>query len=146
VKFEFEPISDDEWLLRRVRIERFRLEKTPFISPDAFAPRTKGRDLDDNGISLYRLACLDVPEKALATIPDDSKRSQTGLVKIPVSVLRQLGLTIVADPDERIPGHVLIPELNADGYRSRRHEVISIMTVLAELASANVVRLPLAAG
>jgi hypothetical protein len=43
VKSETEPISDDEWLLRRIRVERFRLDKTPLISPDAFARRTKGR-------------------------------------------------------------------------------------------------------
>jgi hypothetical protein len=55
-KHESEPIGDDEWLLRRVRRERFRPLQIPLIAPAAFEPRIKGRDPDVDGISLFREA------------------------------------------------------------------------------------------
>lgn len=59
MKSEDAPITDDEFLLRRVRCEKFRSNEVPRISPNAFEPRISGRDPDIDGISLYREACLD---------------------------------------------------------------------------------------
>lgn len=54
MKSEDDPITDDEWLLRRVRVEKFRTNKLPVVSPNAFEPRIRGRDPDGDGISLHR--------------------------------------------------------------------------------------------
>ena len=102
-------------LLRRVRVERFRNAKTPIISPNTFEPRCKGRDIDADGISFYRAACLASPIDILATVAPDQIPNY-GIVRIPVSLLASLGLTVRISPDERIRGHVVIPELNAADY------------------------------
>jgi hypothetical protein len=86
MKSETDPITDDEWLLRRVRIEKFRTDKVPLISPNAFEPRVKGRDPDTDGISLYRAACLADPSEVLATIAPE-RMHEYGIVRIPVSLL-----------------------------------------------------------
>ena len=58
LKDENDPITPDEWFLRRVHCDKFRTDKTPLISPNAFEPRIKGRDPDKDGISLFRCAVL----------------------------------------------------------------------------------------
>jgi hypothetical protein len=70
-KRESDPISDDELLVRRVRVERFKSDRIPIVSPSAFEPRTKGDSQDVDGISLYRLDCLESVLDALRTISDD---------------------------------------------------------------------------
>jgi hypothetical protein len=91
MKPEGDPIADDEWLLRRVWWERFRSNNTPIISPNAFEPRTGGREPDLDGISLYRAACVSDPNEVLATVAAD-KRPKYAIVRIPVSLVRSLGL------------------------------------------------------
>jgi hypothetical protein len=81
MKDEGEPITDDEFLLRRVHRDRFY----PVLSPNVFEPRIRGQDIDTDGISLYREACLADPDDILAAIPAD-KRQNTGLVRVPVSL------------------------------------------------------------
>ncbi len=132
VKPETDEITDDEWLLRRVDATAFRDRKTPLVSPNAFEPRTKGRDIDVTGISLYRLDCLAKPEDILATIPEE-KRSLKGIVKIPVALIKSLKLTIVVEEDNRVLGHVVISELNADSYTK---DPIAIKPILLQLATS----------
>jgi hypothetical protein len=145
MKPETDPITDDEWLLRRVRVERFRTDKTPIISPNAFEPRVKGRDIDHDGISLYRESCLSAPADILATVAED-KRHEYGIVRIPVSLLRTLNLTVESHQDSRVLGHVVIPELNATAYAADRAPFTPTLLRLAEAASedANIVRRPAA--
>ena len=81
MKSESDPITDEEFLLRRVRIERFRYDRTPLVSPNAFEPRIVGRDPDTTGISLYREACLADPCDILATVPEE-KRADYGIVRV----------------------------------------------------------------
>ncbi|MFZ4083400.1 MAG: hypothetical protein ACOYKN_19385 [Pirellula sp.] len=73
-KRESDPICDDELLVRRVRVERFKSARIPIVSPSAFEPRTKGDSQDVDGISLYRLDCFESVLDALRTISDDIKR------------------------------------------------------------------------
>jgi hypothetical protein len=119
MKSETEPVTDDEWLLRRIRFENIREGKTPLISPRTFEPRVSGRDPDSDGISLYRLSCLNSPEEILTTA-DPARIEEYGIVKIPVSLIRELGLTISIQPDERIKGHVTIPELSASNFKANK--------------------------
>lgn len=134
MKPESEPISDDEWLLRRLHITDFRDGKTPLISANAFAPRIKGRDLDLNGISLYRFSCLAQPEDILATVPAE-KRNLKGIVQLPVALFKSLSLTVRVDPDDRVLGHVVIPELNSQDYSQDPLRLKPILFQLADFAS-----------
>jgi hypothetical protein len=143
MKSEADPITEDEWLLRRVHKDRFRSDKVPVISPSAFEPRIKGREPDEDGISLYREACLSSPEDALAAVAE-GKRDSFGIVRLPVRALRNLDLTIESKPDDRILGHVVIPELRASAFAASKQSFTPILLDLARIASEeeNVVRDP----
>ncbi|MGL4464646.1 MAG: hypothetical protein ACRC1K_21040 [Planctomycetia bacterium] len=138
MKSESAPITDDECLLRRVRVEMFCTADNPFISPNAFAPRTSGRDVDVDvdvdGLSLYREACQQSPTDVLATVASD-RLHEYGVVRIRASLLKELGLTIKISRDDRIPGHVVIPEMNAVDYKKEKAAFTPIKSALAREAS-----------
>jgi hypothetical protein len=134
MKTETEAITDDEWLFRRVRIEKFRTDKVPVISPNAFEPRISGRDPDTEGISLYRAACLESPSDVLATIAPD-RWHENGIVQVSVSYLKALGLSVQIAPDAQIKGHVVIPELNAIAYATNKAGFTPVKLSLAMEAS-----------
>jgi hypothetical protein len=143
MKSEGDPITDDEWLLRRVRVEKFRTDKVPILSPNAFEPRVKGRDPDTDGISLYRAACLSDPSEVLATVAPE-RRHEYGVVRVAVSFLKSLGLSVRSTPDEPIKGHITIPELNAAAYEVAKASFTPVKEKLAVEASKdeNIVRHP----
>lgn len=143
MKLEDEPIDDEEWLLRRVFIDCFPRAGNDAFSPRAFEPRITGRDPDVDGISLYRLDCVSTPADVLGQIADPVKHRKKGVVKIAViSVrnLREMRLTIRHCPDDdgplekRIPGHVLIPELNSIAYAADKTRFTPVLKALADLA------------
>jgi hypothetical protein len=144
MKSEDDPIGEDEWLVRRIFKDRFKTESTPIISPNAFEPRTQGRDPDHDGISLYRVACLDDPTvDVLKTIPPE-RHGDYAVVRIPVSLLIALGLTVKSRRVDAIRGHVVIPELNASDYKRDKSRFTSIKLQLAIEASKdeNVLKRP----
>ncbi len=112
MKCETNPISDDEWLLRRVRREQFRTSAVPVISPNAFELRVRGRHPDYDGISLYRAACLADPCEVLQTISAE-RQDEYGIVRISVRFLHELKLSVQSRPAQAVKGHVVIPVLNA---------------------------------
>ena len=120
LKDESEPISDDEWLVRRVRYDRFRDHKQPYVSPGAFEPRTGGAQPDEEGISLYRLSCLGSVQPILDFVADPVKQSEVGFVQVNVSELSAIGLTVRPDKDDDLKGHVVIPELSAPAFRDAK--------------------------
>lgn len=134
MKNEAEPITDDEWLLRRVHRDAFKNDRSPTHSPRAFAPRTKGKDPDDEGISLYREACLESVGQVLANVSEE-KRGDNGIVRIQVKDIKELGLTVRADHDDRVPGHVVIPELNASAYANSKSSLTPTLEHLASICS-----------
>jgi hypothetical protein len=139
MKAEDDPITDDEYLLRRVHKSRFN----PVLSANAFEPRIKGRDLDSDGISLYREACLAHPDEIIALVAPE-KRNEQGIVRVPVWLVKSLGLTIKSDVDPSIKGHVVIPELNADAYKADQARFTPVKEkLLAEARKdENIVRRP----
>jgi hypothetical protein len=143
MKSETDPITGDEWLLRRVRVEKYQTNKVPIVSPNAFEPRVKGREPDTDGISLYRAACLSDPSEVLATVAPE-RRHEYEIVRVRVSALESLGLSVQSMPDERIKGHVVIPELNATAYSAEKARFTPIKLQLATEASKaeNIVRQP----
>jgi len=145
MKAETDPITDDEWLLRRVRVEKFRTDKVLRISPNAFEPRIKGREPDIDGIRFYRAACLADPSEILATIAPE-RRHEYGIVRISVSLLKSLQLSVKSKPEGRIRGHVVVPELHSRDYESDKSRFTPIKEKLAAQASeeANIVRWPTA--
>ncbi len=119
LKKESEPITSDEWLYRRVHADRFRTDKTPFVSPGAFEPRVKGRNADTDGISLFRAACLESAHEITALVADLEKRRKIGVVKVLVAEVETLGITVLPTKFEGISGHVSLPELSADAYKDK---------------------------
>ena len=137
-------VGRDEYLLRRVLRAYFTPGMDVCIKEDAFRPRLHGpkvRDPDSTGISLYRAACLADPDAILATVPDDKKPGY-GIVRVPVAGLFALGLSVVREDNDAVPGHVVIPELRAERYAADKDATRRLMFQLAELASAGVVRWP----
>ena len=135
LKKESEPVTSDEWLYRRVHADRFRTDRTPFVSPGAFEPRVKGKYADIDGISLFRAACLGDVEEMMSLVVDPEKRKRIGVVRISVAEVESLGLTVVSSPTEGVAGHVSIPELSADAYKMTKPQCKLWMTELAELVS-----------
>ncbi len=142
MKPETDPISEDEWLLRRVHSTRYQKRDLPFLSPTAFEPRTTGDASDVDGISLYREACLSNPEDILTGVPPE-KLAANGIVRVSVAKLRELGLTVEPVRDD-IVGHCVIPELRVETFKAKKAEVTKLMGQLAEATSAQVaaVRIP----
>ena len=143
---ETTPIADDEWLLRRVASVRFRDGKSPLISPNTFEPLQPGPKVhypDLDGISLFRAVCLQTPQDVLATMNPD-RAGEFGIVRIPVSLIYSLGMTITIRPDPLILGHVTIPELNAENFARHRDQCRLFMHQLAAIASdpANILLRP----
>lgn len=142
-KRESDPISEDELLVRRVWFERFKSDRVPIVSPSAFEPRIKGNSQDVDGISLYRLDCLESVLDALRTISDEIKRQKTGVVAIHVLEVRSIHsmkLSVAesyedASKPDRIAGHVVIPELNSREYAAKKEDMKQAMLELATLAS-----------
>ncbi len=52
------PITDDEWLLRRVHANWFISLDPLRINPYAFKPQIGGDFPDTSGISFYRQSCV----------------------------------------------------------------------------------------
>jgi len=140
MKLETEPISDDEWLLRRVHIQMFRTDVTP-LSPNAFRPVTKGTHVDNAGISLFREACQQNSEDILRLMSPE-RQADNGIVRLRVSDLKKIKLSVVADPISDIPGHVVIPELNAQVYENDKKSLLPVMAQLAEIGNDNILRWP----
>ena len=141
MKSEDDPISDDEWLIRRVFHDR--MKNPPKISKSAFEPRLNGNLPDVNGISLFRIDCLPDPKQILQTVRQD-KQPFWGIVKLRVAEIRALNLSIAQDRIPEIPGHVLLPFLCCERYRSDKPSCVAMMKELAKFASeeGNIVHLP----
>jgi hypothetical protein len=135
-KDETAEITDDEYLLRRVPASHFTSAGSLEIGAQAFRPvaGTKARTPDIDGISLFRAACLSDPMEVLAEL-DENRRASTGVVRLPVDRIRDLGLTIKSAPTPNIPGHVVLVELNADALLSTKAWTRDVQAELAKIAS-----------
>lgn len=108
-------VDDDEWLLRRIRQDCGPVEGQQQLSYLAFRPHE--RDL--GGLSLYREAMVSPAE--LAAWGKSGKQYFVGRIR--ARVVRAMGMTVMAteDPSGK-PGHVEIPELNADNRKEQPQE------------------------
>lgn len=149
MKQESDPITDDEWLIRRVPREKFLPDKTPIVRPSAFQPRGIGaRDPDTDGISFYRKCCLRSIEEVLATVSPE-KRDGTAIVQVQVAQIKLLKLngetlTVESKPDDRVKGHVVIPQLNTEIAQQNGGSLTPVLKNLAAYSSepGNILRFP----
>jgi hypothetical protein len=134
MKDQQEPITDDEWLLRRVHKGYFESLVPPLIRPYAFKPQLTGRLPDTTGISLYRQSCLNRTEDIFVKTMD-TKRHSFGIVRVPVSLLYSNGLNVIRDDDLDDPivlGHVVVPEINSREYEQTKDSVVPLMKALSD--------------
>jgi hypothetical protein len=135
---ETDPVSDDEFVYRRV-LKNWYDEYAPNpedrVNRLAFRPTPE----DVDGLSIYRAQFLD---------PEQLDRDGSGMhgryyvACIPVRSLRALGLSVHPSPNKPLPGHCLVPEVNAGlrGEAKRRSKEVQLE--LARLAGKNIVYEP----
>jgi len=139
MKDESEPIGLDENLIRLIWTSYFKLDFEIAVQERAFLPRNDEID----GISLFRDACLKSPLDSLEVIAD-AKREKYGVALLPVSELVALGLRIEPSRIDKVPGHVLLADLNCSAFKEDKARWQKVQQQLAVIASRNVVRHPMA--
>jgi hypothetical protein len=131
---ETDPVADDEQVYRRIHIQYFRSDSAISVQRGAFHPT----EADDTGISIYRASFVSPGE----LIPAD-KATLYYVARLPVRELRNLGLSVVAEPmPDGPPGHALIPELARASYVANKRQWAPILVQLAALASVDIVYRP----
>jgi hypothetical protein len=134
---EHDPVGADEFVYRRIHRTFFDSSVQVPIQFPAFRPNQN----DTTGISLFRAGFLQ-PADTLADI-DPSKAGDYYVVRLAVSDLRRLGLTVVPEPlSGGPPGHAVIQELTWATYQGRKQYCKPILVELAKLASADIVHQP----
>jgi hypothetical protein len=132
---EKEPITADEFVLRRIHKSQCNASLVPPILPLGFRP---GKE-DTDGLSVYREKEISPAQLAAA----GRKPGEYYVVRLSVQALHQLGLTLkTADPADGPPGHAVIPELNQKAYQQDKHRLQDIQLQLALLASQAIVHTP----
>jgi len=139
MKDQGDPISDDEWILRRVHRDNFITLDPPRINPYAFKPQIKGDLPDTTGISFYRQACV-VDHNDILAKTVEARREKYGIVRLPVTFLKSLHLEVKRDDDHAEPifmGHVIMPGINSIEYDQNKDAVLPNMLALADYVNEN---------
>ncbi len=134
MKSERDPVSLDEYILRRIHRNMFDASLQVPAARIAFQPGPR----DTRGISVFRQMFLSAPELANA----GRKPGEYYIARLSVRELKdRLDLSVVPDVDEnQPPGHALIPEINTSRMRDPRSK--EIQRELAKLASKSIVHEP----
>ena len=147
MKDQEDPITEDEWVLRRVHSDNFVTLNPPRIVPYAFKPQLTGRFPDSTGISFCRQACV-ADHNDILVKTDATKRNKYGIVRLPIVFLESLKLSVQRDDDHDSPivlGHVIMPGINAQSYTEDKDSVLPGMKLLADYVNEHeeFLRLPL---
>jgi hypothetical protein len=135
MKLETDPLTDDEAVLRLVHLSRYDPRApSPVVAPDFLRPTER----DTTGVSVFRDQCLSSPEQALLAVPD-AKRMLYSIVKLPIALLQSYGLSVIPDPIEEAPGHMVIPELSIERYKANKESLKKVQLLLAQFAVSSVV-------
>jgi hypothetical protein len=135
VKTERDPVTPDEYVLRRIPPDWVDESLAQPVQRVAFQPNQS----DTNGLSVFRE--LFVTPAAVAA----AGRVGQGyyVVQLLVKDLLSLKLSVVADPQEDGPrGHALIPELSYALSSVRKADSKVLQRELAKLASEAIVHRP----
>jgi hypothetical protein len=138
MRTETDPVSDDEFVYRRVLKDYYN--EFPSCPRDrinrlAFRPT----DRDTEGLSVYR--ALFVHPKEL-DVDSEGRPGRYYIARLAVGAVREMALSITPDPAEGPQGHSLIPEIRTrlkgrDKSLSKEKQV-----ALARLASEDIVYTP----
>jgi len=131
-----DPVSSDEFILRRVLRRWYGPSKDPPVDRLAFRPTP--RDVD--GLSVFRANFLK-PEK----LDCDRATGNPGsyyVAQLRASDILALGLTIIPAPNDELPGHALIPELKTGLSGDAKNRAKEKQYRLAKLASNGIVYEP----
>ena len=136
MKSENDPVSKDEFVLRRIHKNHFNPALRLPVIRFAFRPTPK----DKTGLSVFRQLFV-APSELAAT---GRKPGEYYIARLSVrDVIDQLGLSVAPDPDEKQPrGHALIPELHASNAGQPRAKEVQLM--LVKLASRSIAHRPTA--
>ena len=135
MKDQRDPVSPDEYVLRRVLSEYCDPSLSEPVHPQGFYPTSKDMD----GISVFR---------ALFVSPDrvaSSGKNPKGyyVARLRVSDIIALGLTVIPNPkDDQLPGHALLPGLSTIEYTKNKNNIKVLMYKLATLAGNEIVFAP----
>ncbi len=135
MKSEAEPIEHDEFVLRLIWKDFFKSGGRRTIGSRAFLPRPSETD----GISVFREACVFRPEDILVVIAEE-KREKYGIVRLAISELLAMGLSVVSEKLDSVAGHAIVPELNIDTLDSDPSKMAEWQDALAKLANLHVIR------
>jgi hypothetical protein len=134
---ERDPVEDGEFVYRRIHQNAVDLQAQTAIQIPSFRPNQN----DVSGLSVFRAAFVQ-PAETLSRI-DPNRAKEYYVVRLSVRDLRNLGLTVIPDPDSAGPlGHALIPELSWKTYIADKLRWKPILVQLAKLASAAIVHCP----
>lgn len=127
---EHEPLSPDEYVLRRVSAYQVDTSLPIPIAPQKFEPIKD----DDDGISMFRVSHK-TPQQLL-----ENAKGKHGyyVLRFQVKELIAMGLTPTPTGDP-LGGHVSIPELSLGAVRDDPDTAETLMTNLAAMAWTRVV-------
>ena len=134
---EDEPIAQEEFILRLIWRDYFIDGVPPKISERAFRPRPDETD----GISVFRESCLSDPSEVLNVIAE-AKREKYAIVRLSVSDLLAMGLSVESSKIKTLVGHAVVPELNIVALTNDAKQTQKFQIALAEIAKNNVIRKP----
>ncbi len=134
MKDESTPVSPDEVVIRLIWGKFIKPNRPVPVSEQAFQPRADETD----GISVFRMACLNVPGDAL-TVMGPEKRDKYVLAMLPVAEILVLGLTVAPARIDALTGHATLPELNIVATTSDSARCKDWQKQLAVIASRNVI-------
>src|SRR3954452_8788703 len=137
MKDENELVSPDELVLRLIWRDFFIPESAQVVRERAFLPRKDEAD----GISVFRAACLDRPERSLDAMAPE-KRGKYAVAQLAVADLTRLGLTVRPARIDAVPGHAVLPELNFTAWQGERQRWKDVVLELIALAERGIIRLP----
>ncbi|MCW9023634.1 MAG: hypothetical protein OQK73_03025 [Gammaproteobacteria bacterium] len=136
MKEQSEPISADEYILRRIPNIKNYIDLTlPIpVQRGALGPSSN----DDDGLSVYREEFISAEDLANA----GTNMSGYFVVRFRAQDLISLGLNLIPDPLPPLPGHSLIPELSRGSKKANRNFYKEVTLELAKLASQDIVYFP----
>ena len=132
------PVDLEKYVLRRLSVapNTFNADSNPRIQPGAFRPSSQ----DQDGLSVFRASTI-TPEELVGRARSAS--AQYYVVRLQINRLKDLGFELVEDPQDGLPGHMLIPEINTNEYEGKdssiKQRMKARMKILADLADEDVV-------
>ncbi len=116
-----DPITDDEYLYRRIPVNPEWFSPKTGLTPLAFAPH---RDQDVTGLSLVR-----AKHKSIKDAAKGRAGKSYFVAVLQAGKLRALGIQVLSRPEPDNPGHSELPCLNSANRKESRTEDLQRMLV-----------------